>query len=124
MKNEEILNLKELLNQKIDYEKKLTDLQFQLTEQALVLQKVETDRRLHDLNGEADRLKEMQKTYPQREVFDNTIKEINEKLENLRNVDTGVKNKTQGFSIGQSTIFAIVGTIGVILTIILNVRGH
>jgi hypothetical protein len=65
-----IVHSTELTNLRFEKTEQLTNLRFEKTEQALVLQAKETERRLDNLNGEAGRLQEMQRTYIQREVYD------------------------------------------------------
>jgi len=50
-------------------------------EKALKLQAKEYERRLEDLNGEAGRIKDVQKESIPREVFDRMIDSLNEKFE-------------------------------------------
>jgi len=63
-------HLRELLQTKIDSQEK-----------ALTLQAKEYERRLADLNHEAQRLRTMQETYVPREVYEVHIKEINQKID-------------------------------------------
>lgn len=49
--------------------------------EALRLQAKEYKRRLSDLNGEAERLRNIQATYIPREVFENSLKTVSDKTE-------------------------------------------
>lgn len=68
--------LKELLTQRASYFEKITDERFTATTKALELQAREYERRLHDLNGEAARLRVIQETYIPREVYEVGHKEL------------------------------------------------
>lgn len=74
-----------------------TDLKFEKTEQALILQQKETERRLDGLNGEADRLQLMQRTYLNREVY-----EANREI-----VNADIKGLSRLVYIGLGIIFAL-----------------
>ena len=52
-----------------------------IREQSLRLQAREYKRRLQDLNGEAQRLRDMQATYIPREVYENSLQSVLEKTE-------------------------------------------
>ena len=58
-------------------------LQFKKIRQALKLQAKEYERRLHDLNGEAARLRGIQQEYIPREVYDAKVKELEQNIELL-----------------------------------------
>lgn len=66
--------------------KEIMDLKFQNADIALKLQAKETERRLDNLNGEAERLRNIQATYLPREVYEANQKELNSKLESLSRI--------------------------------------
>jgi len=70
-----IVSLREYLEELIHQEKNLREVGDENSDKALVLQKVETDRRLEILNHAHQLAVEVQQTYVPREVYDNRIKE-------------------------------------------------
>lgn len=68
---------------------------FNALQKALKLQAKEYERRLEDLNGEAGRLKQMKAELTPREVFDNTINEIKEKLDVINTWKVKQEGKSQ-----------------------------
>ena len=68
---------KKYVNEKFDSQKKLD----KVKDKALKLQAKEYQRRLKDLNGEAERLRNIQATYIPREVFENSLKTVSDKTE-------------------------------------------
>jgi len=68
---------------------------FKALQKALKLQAKEYERRLEDLNGEAGRLKQMKAELTPREVFDNTIAEINKKLDIINDWKIKQEGKSQ-----------------------------
>ena len=89
---------------------------FKALDKALKLQAKEYHRRLSELNGEASRLREMQSTYIPREVFDQTVKDLKERIEVL----TAVNLKGQGAKELRSWIPLILTTIGLLLAYYFN----
>jgi len=68
---------------------------FEALRKALKLQAKEYERRLEDLNGEAGRLKQMKAELTPREVFDNTVAEINKKLDIINDWKIKQEGKSQ-----------------------------
>ena len=74
------MNDSKYLEEVIRYERKTTDLQMEAAATALKLQVSEYERRLELLNNEARQLKDMQATYLPREIHDNFVKDITDKI--------------------------------------------
>jgi len=70
MSTEEVQYITQLFEQKIASVERLLTLRLDAQEKALMLQAAEYERRLKYLNGEAERLRQMQATYVPREVYD------------------------------------------------------
>lgn len=117
-------HLEKLVMQRIDALENITDMRFKAAEEALNLKSKELDRRLDALNGEAGRIAKVLEQSIPREVFDNYKKEMDVKINDLKESTSTSKGKTLGFSTGLSLLIGIGGFIGIILTIILNLRGH
>lgn len=75
----EIQHLKEILELQVKHLKELLEEK----DRALDLQAREYERRLGILNGEAERLRNMQASYVPREVYESESKEINNKVQLL-----------------------------------------
>jgi len=76
------------------------DLRFEALNTAIALQASEYARRLDLLNGEADRLREMQKTYVGRETYESEQKELRNYISDFR----FFKDKT----IGKQSIYSVI----------------
>lgn len=90
-----------------------TELKFDATAKALLIDTKEMARRLDFLNGEAERLRQMQATYLPREVYDENRREIMKCLSDLE----GFKNNALG---RQSVITVVVSAIVSLVFIFLN----
>lgn len=67
----------------LNHLKELMEMKLESNERALELQAKEYERRLADLNGEADRLRNMQSTYLPRELCDSKYNLLRNKVESL-----------------------------------------
>jgi len=76
----EPVSLKEFFLTKLDSLTKVVEERFRVTDKALVLEATELARRLDILNGEAQRLRDIQATYLPREVYDVSQKEVSKKI--------------------------------------------
>ena len=76
------------------------DSRFVDAEKALELQNREVARRLDFLNGEAERLRQMQATYLPREVYEANCKEIRDDIESL--------NEYKNNALGRQAIITII----------------
>jgi hypothetical protein len=75
MTDREVVSLREYIETLIENERQLRDAQNRATSEALRIQAEEYGRRLHDLNGEASRLREIQSNYVPRETYEAYLKE-------------------------------------------------
>lgn len=91
--------------------KEYFDSRFTDAEKALDLQNKEVARRLEFLNGEAERLRQMQATYLPREVYDANCKEILGKLSSLEEF----KNQ----AIGRQAVIAVLVSAAISIAIML-----
>ncbi len=100
--------LKELLLSKLGALEKLTEERFDSNKVALKIQAAEYERRLDFLNGEAERLRQMQSTYLPREVYEVKVDDLMNKINNNSKILSQSAGRTEGISIAQATIFAII----------------
>lgn len=68
----------------LDHFQQLVELKFATNDENLKKQAIEYERRLGELNHEAEQLKDMQITYVSRELFDAAIKEMTAKIDRMR----------------------------------------
>ena len=101
----ETAHLRELLEQRICAMEKLFHERITLRDRALELSADEYHRRLDMLNGEAGKLAAMQVTYLPREVYEQTVKNIENELKGLRDFRSNIIGK---FSIINGAIAIIV----------------
>ena len=103
----------ELLNEKVVYRDNCITRheaianQFKMNDRALKIQTNEFERRLDDLNGEANRLRSIHTTYLPREVYENDIRQIREDIKSL----ISFKDNLIGRMIVTAGIVAIVASI-------------
>lgn len=90
---------------------KYFEAKFQFIDKALQLQAAEYERRLSALNGEAERLRNMQAMYVPRETFDTVIREFEKKIEIL----TAVNLKGEGRASWVNAIPWIISIVGLFL---------
>ena len=76
--------LKELMNARFDHIQRLIDERHTAMKDAMTASTTEVTRRLDGLNGEADRLKEMQATYVPREVYETAVTDLSKSVTELR----------------------------------------
>lgn len=98
MNSEDVKAVRELLSTKIEALEKLINFRLDLNDKALQIQHKEYERRLRDLNGEAERLRQMQATYVSREVYEINHRELTSKLEALSNRSNIGEGKSRGIS--------------------------
>lgn len=67
----------------LEHLKEIMELRFNLNDKALELQAKETERRLENLNHEAEQLKSMQSTYMPREVYEAKHKELTAQINSI-----------------------------------------
>ena len=70
--------------QTVKHLREIVDIKFEENEKALKIQAQEYERRLEALNGEAERLRQMQTTYLPRELYSIEHKELVKKIDNLQ----------------------------------------
>ena len=112
----EIAQLKELINTKVEAQNCLNRERWVNMDKALALQAKEYERRLDNLNHEAERIKSFQSLSVSRELYDAQHKEVCNKLEYLQNII----NKGQGHSSGISGTLV---SIGVVITLLIALSG-
>ena len=119
MNNEELevkINaLKELTCHAIASQERLVAEKFAGIDKALSLQAKEYERRLDFLNGEADRLREMQTTYLPRELYESHHDPLCQRVKELE-----LNKATQEGKASQKSVFIAIGisAIGIIIGIL------
>jgi len=108
---ESIANLKELLCTKIEALERLTEERFQDAEQALKIQAAEYERRLEALNNEAARINQAAARSVSRELFDATIKSLDDKVHHSAQYGA----QTKGMYSGSTITITIMISIGALL---------
>lgn len=68
----------------LDHFQQLVELKFSTNEENLKKQALEYERRLGELNHEAEQLKDMRSSLVSRELFDATVKEMTAKIDRMR----------------------------------------
>ncbi len=101
----EIASLKELL---VERDRRYEE-RFIASTQALRLQAAEYGRRLDALNGEAERLRQMQATYLPREIYETSQTEVIKKVDELRQGRNVTEGKSQGISAVWLVIVVLIG---------------
>ena len=96
----------ELLNDKVMFKENCLT-RHEADEKALKIKTAEVERRLHDLNGEAERLRKMQATYLPREVYESKMSQFEDSIKSL----TSFKDNLIGRMIVTAGIVAIVASI-------------
>ena len=88
--------------------KELMEFKFDALQEAIKLQAKEYERRLEFLNGEAERLREMQATYLPRELYETEYDNLYRKLEGHQTFIDNLKGKEVIIPIAISVIIGIV----------------
>lgn len=109
-----IVTLEVAHNKDIAYIKREFALQLASNDKALELQAAEISRRLNELNGEAERLKEMQGSYLPREKFDDFERRTEIELKGV----VALKGQIKG------TIVMIAAIVSMITTLLIPLLGN
>lgn len=101
------VSLKDYIEEKISNLEEKMDLKFIANERAGLIDSKEIARRLEILNGEAERLRQMQATYLPREVYESNLQKL---------VDDIDENKEfRNISLGKQSIIAVVTSVAISL---------
>jgi DNA repair exonuclease SbcCD ATPase subunit len=110
--------LKELLTEKVDHLEQLNTERYDTAAQALKIQAREYERRLEALNGEANRLRELEATYVSKEFYEAHHEGIHSEISDLK----GKMDKQAGRDTVLAGLIALAGSlvVGVILHLMLK----
>jgi hypothetical protein len=106
-----IAAVKELTCHTIAALEKLANEKFAGIDKALNLQSKEYERRLEFLNGEADRLKNMQATYLSRELYDTQHETLRKRIDILEQNRANVEGKASQSAVNIAYIISAIGII-------------
>jgi len=93
------------------------ELRFQSHERAMEVQTKELARRLDFLNGEADRLRQMQATYVPREVYEDRHADITKSVRNLEMFQSNLLGKITVVVAVSALAGGIIGSVAVAVAI-------
>ena len=100
--------VEQLLCQKIKALERIIETRLTAMDKALELQHKEYERRLDFLNGEAERLRQMQSTYLPREVSDKVLEGILQRIRDLETYRDTQIGKSLAISAGVSVAVAAI----------------
>lgn len=99
------------------YERKLTDLRFDLEEKARLIQAIEYERRLLELNNAHARAEQILNTYVTEEVYNSNHEDLRKRLDKVE--------KDQAEQTGRYAAVGLLVTIGLLITTVaVNVLLH
>lgn len=106
----------EELRLEVNHLREINNIQAEASKQALQIQAKEYERRLTALNGEAERLREMQQTYVQKSVYEVEMQSAREARAELKEYQDKAEGRAQVISILISVGISI--SVGIIITVI------
>ena len=106
MNSRDIQAVEELLNQKIHSLEQVINTRLNAGDKALELQHKEYERRLDALNGEAERLHQMQLSYVNKEVYERDKERVQQDVKSLQSWRDTQIGKHLAISAGVSLLIA------------------
>lgn len=113
-----LMAFKELCQHRMDDMKALMDEKFSATQKALELQATEYDRRLHDLNNEATRIRKIREETVSMELWRAQHERLEADIAELKDFKSRMEGKASQTSVLVAYAFSAVGIILAILGVL------